>query len=66
MICSDQDSSQGHEDSSEQFSARMRGIAQHTNVNHVVRNLCEEFPDRLQDVIDAQVWHKKRSQKKMY
>ena len=59
MIYSDQDSSQGHEDSSEQFSARMRGMAQHANVNHVVRNLCEELPDRLQDVIDAQVWRQK-------
>ena len=59
MIYNAQDSSQGHEDSSEQFSARMRGIAQHTHVNHVVRNLCEELPDRLQDVIDAQAWHQK-------
>ena len=59
MIYSEQDSSEGHKDSSGQFSARMRGIAQHTNVKHAVRNLCEEWPDRLQDVVDAQVWRQK-------
>ena len=38
----------------EQFSARMRGIAQHTNVNHDVENLCGGLSDRIQDVIYAE------------
>eukprot|EP00973_Karenia_brevis_P019988 2743556-Karenia_brevis.AAC.1 len=38
----------------EQFSARLKQIAQDINSNHNVEGLCWKFPGRVQEVIDRE------------